>query len=116
MQVMIGIAERVRELHAAGYVHRDIKSSNVMWLPGRNRWTVIDFGCAARTGSVATIGYSLAYAAPEAVQAREAGERAMVAYEALDAWSLGVLALELFSGKPTFSPTLTHGQVRPRNT
>ena len=36
------------EFHAAGFVHRDLKPGNVMWLPRANRWTVIDFGCAAR--------------------------------------------------------------------
>jgi serine/threonine protein kinase len=50
MQVMYHIAQRMAEFHAAGYVHRDLKPGNVMWLPRTNRWTVIDFGCAAQQG------------------------------------------------------------------
>jgi Ser/Thr protein kinase RdoA (MazF antagonist) len=47
VQVIYHIAQRMVEFHAAGYVHRDLKPGNVMWLPRTNRWTVIDFGCAA---------------------------------------------------------------------
>ena len=36
-----------------------------MWLPSQNRWTLIDFGCAARIGQSAHLGFSLLYAAPE---------------------------------------------------
>ncbi|NJR42330.1 MAG: phosphotransferase, partial [Akkermansiaceae bacterium] len=53
MQVLTHVAERLKDLHAAGYVHRDIKPGNIMWLPRKNRWTLIDFGCAARIGSKA---------------------------------------------------------------
>lgn len=62
-QVIHHIAERLQDLHAAGYCHRDLKPGNVMWLPRRNRWTLIDFGCAALIGEEASIGYSLAYVA-----------------------------------------------------
>ena len=51
--VIYHIAQRMEEFHAAGYVHRDLKPGNVMWLPRANRWTVIDFGCAARQGCAA---------------------------------------------------------------
>ena len=62
-QVIHHIAERLQDLHAAGYCHRDLKPGNVMWPPRRNRWTLIDFGCAALIGEEASIGYSLAYVA-----------------------------------------------------
>jgi serine/threonine protein kinase len=89
------------DLHAAGYVHRDLKPANIMWLPSQNRWTLIDFGCAVRIGSKAHTGFTLAYAAPEAVRAHyRSDEDTLVATEALDAWSVGVLAVELFTGRP----------------
>lgn len=102
LQILTHIAERLKDLHAAGYVHRDIKPGNVMWLPRKRRWTIIDFGCAARTGSFAPTGFTLHYAPPEALQAYRMGERGLVATEALDAWSLGILAIELLSGQPMF--------------
>jgi eukaryotic-like serine/threonine-protein kinase len=89
------------DLHAAGYVHRDLKPANIMWLPSQNRWTLIDFGCAACIGAKACKGFTLAYAAPEAVQATfRDGGCAVEVSPALDAWSLGVLCVELFTGRP----------------
>eukprot|EP00892_Ulva_mutabilis_P002882 jgi/Ulvmu1/12595/UM092_0025.1 len=92
------IAKRLADLHAAGYAHRDLKPSNVMWLPRENRWTLIDFGCAARIGQAATMGFSPVYAAPEVIQAVRAGHRQILVTPALDAWSLGVLSMELLCG------------------
>jgi serine/threonine protein kinase len=49
--MIANMAERVCDLHARGWVHRDLKPANIMWLPRTNRWTVIDFGCAAPRGA-----------------------------------------------------------------
>jgi serine/threonine protein kinase len=77
--MILQLALRLRDLHALGFVHRDLKPGNVMWLPRENRWTVIDFGCTARTGDPARLGFSLAYAAPEVISAYRRGAKAMVA-------------------------------------
>ena len=52
------------------------------------------------------------YAAPEALRAYMAGEGGVVAAEALDAWSLGVLAIELLTGKPVFNHMQPKEEVR----
>jgi serine/threonine protein kinase len=51
MQVLCHIAERLQVLHAAGWVHRDIKPGNVLRRPVHHSWTLIDFGCTARVGA-----------------------------------------------------------------
>ena len=73
------LALRMRDFHALGYVHRDLKPGNVMWLPRENRWTVIDFGCAARTGESARLGFTLVSAAPEVMSAYRRGAHTIVA-------------------------------------
>ena len=103
IQVIHHIAERLDDLHSAGYVHRDLKPGNVMWLPRQNRWTLIDFGCAARIGEDARMGYSLAYAAPEIIHAVRGGRDTILASDKLDAWSLGVMAVELLTNKSPFN-------------
>jgi eukaryotic-like serine/threonine-protein kinase len=100
--VLANVAMRLSELHAGGFVHRDLKPANVMWLPRENRWTVIDYGCAARSGESAPLLFTLVYAAPEVLRALKDGQDAIIADPALDAWSLGVMAFELLSKEPAF--------------
>ncbi|NJR41556.1 MAG: protein kinase [Akkermansiaceae bacterium] len=102
MQVLVHVATRLRDMHAAGYVHRDIKPGNIMLLPRMNSWTVIDFGCAARTGERAPLSFTVQYSPPEVVRAYLAKEAAIAATEAVDAWALGVVAFELLTGTPAF--------------
>jgi serine/threonine protein kinase len=91
VQVLTHVAERLADLHAGGYVHRDIKPGNIMWLPRKKRWTLIDFGCAARIGHYARPGFSLFYAAPEVILAHESGRVGVTATEAM------------FTGQPVFN-------------
>jgi eukaryotic-like serine/threonine-protein kinase len=113
MQVVFQLAERLKEMHAAGFVHRDLKPANVMWLPSQNRWTVIDFGCAAKKNKRAPLAYSLCYAPPEVIAAKRRGENTMLVEESIDAWSLGVMAFEMATGVPgcTFPQGTSGDQV-----
>ena len=114
MQVLSNISKRLAVMHEAGYVHRDLKPANVMWLPRENRWTVIDFGCAARVGEIAPLSFTLAYAAPEIATAAMANRNSIESNPALDAWSLGIMAFELLTGAPAFR-MLTDGRCRVRS-
>jgi serine/threonine protein kinase len=111
LQLLTNLAERLSEMHEAGFVHRDLKPANVMWLPRENRWTVIDFGCTARIGTSAPLAFTLAYAAPEVVCAFERGAKSIESTPALDAWSLGVMAYELMTDSSAFR-LVTDGRTR----
>jgi serine/threonine protein kinase len=113
MQIISHICECLVDLHQAGYVHQDLKPGNIMWLPSQNRWTLMDFGCAARFGEDARTGFSLMYAAPEAVKAHFREHRLTIQTSAgLDAWSVGVIAVERFSGRPPLA--ILQGQEKVR--
>ena len=70
-----------------------LTSANTIWLPSKNQWALIDFGCACRTACLAELSFSLYYAPPEAIAAYRRGEHTIVAQPAADVWSLGVRAV-----------------------
>ena len=51
----MGVTRTVAQLHAAGYVHRGIKPSNVLKLIQENKWVVSDYACTAPNGTLPTV-------------------------------------------------------------
>lgn len=98
------MASALAAAHAAGVVHRDFKSSNVMLVPaeGGDRAVITDFGMArdtvadeaSLTRSGAIVG-TLAYMAPEQLNGAEATP-------ASDVYSLGIVMYEMAIGVRPF--------------
>src|SRR5581483_2385267 len=99
------LADALDAAHAAGVVHRDLKSSNVMLVPvdgGAPRAVITDFGMArdtadegARiTGNGGLVG-TPAYMAPEQIEGGPIGP-------ATDVYALGVLIFEAVTGALPF--------------
>jgi serine/threonine protein kinase/tetratricopeptide (TPR) repeat protein len=89
----------VHALHQSGYLHQDIKPSNILVTPA-GRVVLLDFGVAAKVGADASdeSAGTPAYMAPE--QATGATPT-----PASDWYSIGVLLFELLSGRLPFSGT-----------
>ena len=104
--LILGVSESIRELHACGYLHRDIKLENLMQRKG-GEVVLIDFGLACRLedlanpmadrisitegrlGGVGTPGAS----APEQLSGSGVSIKSEI-------YALGALASDCFNGKP----------------
>lgn len=90
VQFLVHVGEKLVGLHENNWVHRDLKPANTIWLPSKNAWTLIDFGCASRVGTPAELSFSLWYAPPEIITAYKEGKHTLVAHPSADVWALGV--------------------------
>jgi len=91
----IHLAEALAALHRAGYLHGDVKPSNIAFtadgLP-----KLLDFGLARPANNAAAAGGTLRYLSPEVLSGRPAEA-------ADDVWSLCVVLYEMVSGEHAFA-------------
>lgn len=96
------LAAAVAYLHAEGIVHRDLKAENVKLAPDGHA-VLLDFGIArdqrsaALTRTHAVVG-TLGCLAPELLDGAPASSRS-------DVWALGILFLQMLSGRAPFAST-----------
>ena len=90
----VSMTDALAALHAAGYLHRDVKPSNIGFAADRSP-KLLDFGLAREANSGGA-GGTLRYASPEVLSGRQAGE-------ADDVWSLCVVLYEMVAGEHPFA-------------
>ncbi len=99
LDIAIQVASGLEEAHEQGFVHRDIKSSNIMITP-KGQAKVMDFGLVkmlhgTQITRTAMVMGTVAYMSPEQAGGEEVDQRS-------DIWSLGVLLYEMASRKLPF--------------
>jgi CheY-like chemotaxis protein len=104
LHLLTALAEGLAVTHQAGIVHWDLKPANVMLTPG-GRVVLLDFGIfmpAFAAAQAPMFRGTPAYSAPEAIRGRVEPTEAFL----VDAYALGVLGFELFTGRLPFdAPT-----------
>jgi serine/threonine protein kinase len=101
--IALGAADGMATLHAAGLIHRDLKSGNIL-LDNRLFPKICDFGISRQQGGLQTqrIG-TIAWMAPEAMLSKDYDQK-------VDVYSFGIVLWELVSkGVPWKG--MTHAEI-----
>ena len=91
----VHLAEALAALHRAGYLHGDVKPSNIGFTADASP-KLLDFGLARPANDAAVAGGTLRYLSPEVLSGRPAEP-------ADDVWSLCVVLYEMVSGEHPFA-------------
>lgn len=96
VDIAVTVASGLEALHAAGYLHRDVKPSNIGFTASRAA-KLFDVGlaCLADAGDQAA-GGTVPYASPEVLHGAAPGA-------ADDVWALGVVLYEMVTGRHPFA-------------
>jgi serine/threonine protein kinase len=106
----LDIALGLEFIHANGFVHRDIKTPNVLLCYNQKRGRIVakiaDFGLAVSTLFTTTLSRGRAenprYLAPELIAQRQSDMRRMQYTNTSDVYSYGVVLYELFYNRLLF--------------
>jgi serine/threonine protein kinase len=105
-QIALEVARALDALHAAGWIHGDVKPENLI-LGDAGVLKLLDLGAAYPTGEPHPFAGTLPYAAPEQLRSAAADGRA-------DVYGLGVTIYELFAGCHPFEGLYASQLVRAK--
>jgi serine/threonine-protein kinase len=95
LDIVARLADALAALHEAGYLHGDVKPSNVGFAADGSP-KLLDFGLAREANDATSRGGTARYLSPEVLSGRPAEE-------ADDVWSLCVMLYEMVSGEHPFA-------------
>ena len=105
VSVVARLADALAALHQKGFLHGDVKPSNIGFT-SEGSPKLLDFGLAHAVDDAAMVGGTLPYLSPEVLAGRPPEE-------ADDVWSLSVVLYEMVSGRHPFAGGALE-QVRSR--
>jgi len=107
-QILLGLAD----IHSQGYVHCDLRPSNIMLFRSANKWKLLEFDSASSAGRSTQTSTTVTYAAPEIARAEREGKTEIIPHASADLFAVGVIAFELLTGQRIYGEDATAGKVR----
>ncbi len=118
--IVLDVCEALRDAHAQGVIHRDLKPGNVLLREG-DRAVVVDFGMAkiitgGATGTTALTQHNMVFGTPEYMAPEQARGDELDAR--CDVYAAGIILYELLTGRVPFcrphSAECAHGPPHRR--
>jgi len=107
MGIMLQLLDGVAALHAAGVVHRDLKTANILIDPETKSIKIIDFGLSAHApdGQVHLLPHYRwhDYVGTPCNMSPELLRREEYSASAADAWALGIVLVEMLLGEHPYA-------------
>lgn len=99
LEIMIQCCETLDYLHGQGFIHRDVKPTNIM-LTADGRAKLLDFGIAVPMEQVAVAGRKASLGTPNYMSPEQI--RGLALGPPTDLYSLGTVMFEMLTGKRLF--------------
>ncbi len=98
-QIVHAVADALRHLHGQGWVHRDVKPANILFVKGTPKLGDVGTARALTSTTKATSTASLAYTAPEFFAGKTT--------PSVDVYALGCATFELLTGRLPFDGNMS---------
>ena len=103
----MAVLHALKLLHGAGFVHMDVKPSNIIKVAGDggmfDKWKLFDLDTSRRKNEPVG-GFTANYAAPELARASLKGDETPLADPKMDVWATGLVLLEMATLQPLVKP------------
>ena len=109
VQIAVHTLEQLRLMHSAGFVHADVKPSNIMWSDLKHRWLIIDFSDSHRVDAWGNYSCTAEWAPPESLVAHLAGHKVIQYTIDFDMYSVAAVLWAQITGDRPFAPLLAAG-------
>ena len=96
-------------MHSAGFVHADVKPSNIVWSELKHRWLIIDFSDSHRVDAWGKFSCTAEWAPPEVILAYAAGHELIQYTIDFDLYSVAAVLWAQITGDRPFTPLLAAG-------
>ena len=98
LPLLLQMMKALASIHDQDIVHRDLQPHNIVLFWSEQTWKIANFEQAELNGERCPLDYTLPYAPPEIVKAKEEGRTSITAKPSFDLWTFGIISFALLAG------------------